>query len=83
MLNDSSLGQILVVDDEPGIRRVLRRLLSPAGYEVSEAASLAETQAELTAVRREFRQCSEMMGREEVEKRFDELIQKVQNGSPD
>lgn len=41
------------------------------------------TQAELTAVRREFRQCSEMMGREEVEKRFDELIQKVQNGSPD
>lgn len=57
MLNDSSIGQILVVDDEPGIRRVLRRLLSPAGYEVSEAASLAETQAELTAIQHDAVLC--------------------------
>jgi two-component system KDP operon response regulator KdpE len=32
-----SLGRILVVDDEPQIRRVLRTTLSAAGYEIKDA----------------------------------------------
>lgn len=34
-----SAGRILVVDDEPQIRRVLRAALTAAGYEVSDARS--------------------------------------------
>ncbi len=33
------LGRVLVVDDEPELRRVLRRSLSRGGYEVMEAAN--------------------------------------------
>jgi len=33
--------RILVVDDEPGIRRGCRRVLEPLGYRIAEAASLA------------------------------------------
>jgi two-component system KDP operon response regulator KdpE len=32
-----STGRILVVDDEPQIRRVLRATLTAQGYEVSDA----------------------------------------------
>jgi len=41
-------GRILVVDDEPGVRHVLRSLLEAAGYEVVEAAHGGEA---LTLVR--------------------------------
>jgi two-component system nitrogen regulation response regulator NtrX len=30
-------GRVLIVDDDPGVRKVLRRILSGAGYEVEEA----------------------------------------------
>lgn len=33
---DPPLGRILVIDDEPQIRKLLRRLLEPAGYAVEE-----------------------------------------------
>jgi putative two-component system response regulator len=32
-------GRILVIDDEPGVRRLLRRLLETAGYGVTESGS--------------------------------------------
>src|SRR5262245_53883776 len=32
-----SLGRILVVDDDPQIRRVMRATLAPKGYEVTDA----------------------------------------------
>jgi len=32
-----SLGRILVVDDEPQIRRIMRTTLNGAGYEVEDA----------------------------------------------
>jgi len=35
-------GSVLVVDDDPGIRRMVRRLLIEEGYEVLEAASGVE-----------------------------------------
>ena len=31
-------GRVLIVDDEPGVRKVVRRILTGAGYEVEEAA---------------------------------------------
>jgi putative two-component system response regulator len=37
--NSRSEGRILVVDDEPAVRRVLNKLLRNRGYEVIEAAS--------------------------------------------
>jgi two-component system, OmpR family, response regulator len=38
-------GHILVVDDEPGVRTLLRRCLEGEGYAVSEAKNGAEVQA--------------------------------------
>ena len=34
-----SLGRILIVDDDPQIRRVMKMTLTGAGYEVAEARS--------------------------------------------
>ncbi len=31
-------GRVLIVDDDPGVRKVLRRILGGAGYEVEEAS---------------------------------------------
>lgn len=36
---EPAAGRILVIDDDPGVRRLLRRLLEPAGYEVTESGS--------------------------------------------
>jgi cyclic di-GMP phosphodiesterase len=36
---EAPAGRILVIDDEPGVRQLLRRLLEPAGYEVAESGS--------------------------------------------
>jgi putative two-component system response regulator len=38
-VNNGSEGRILIVDDEPAVRRVLHKLLRNRGYEVIEAAS--------------------------------------------
>jgi two-component system KDP operon response regulator KdpE len=46
-----SAGRILVVDDEPQIRRIMRTTLTDAGYEVDDAKSGEEALAKL----REFR----------------------------
>ena len=46
-----SAGRILVVDDEPQIRRIMRTTLTGAGYEVDDAKSGEEALAKL----REFR----------------------------
>lgn len=46
-----SQGRVLIVDDEPQIRRILRTTLSGAGYEVKEARDGHEAQVAL----REFR----------------------------
>jgi len=40
-------SQILVIDDEPALRQILRSLLSKAGYVVDEAAGLAAGRARL------------------------------------
>ena len=45
-----SLGRVLIVDDDPQIRRVLRSLLAARGYEVHDARSGAEA---LDALRRQ------------------------------
>ncbi len=42
-----ALPLILVVEDEPNVRQMLRLLLQRAGYEVSEAADAAEAKARL------------------------------------
>lgn len=42
-----SIGRILIVDDDPQIRRVLKMTLSGEGYEVGEARSGEEAQIEL------------------------------------
>ncbi len=44
-----SAGKILVVDDEPQIRRVMRATLSARGYEVTDARSGGEALEELRA----------------------------------
>lgn len=44
-----SSGRLLVVDDEPQIRRVLRAALSTQGYEVDDASSGAEALERLRA----------------------------------
>ncbi len=42
-------GSVLVVDDEPAIRRMFRRALSKAGYDVTEAADGSAAQAAILA----------------------------------
>ena len=42
---------LLVADDEPGARRLLRRILEPAGYGVVEAATGSEALAAVESVR--------------------------------
>ena len=42
-----SLGRILIVDDDPQIRRVMKMTLTGEGYEVGEARSGEEAQLEL------------------------------------
>jgi len=42
-----SLGRILIVDDDPQIRRVMKMTLTGEGYEVAEARSGEEAQMEL------------------------------------
>jgi two-component system, OmpR family, KDP operon response regulator KdpE len=44
-----SLGRILIVDDDPQIRRVMKMTLTGEGYEVAEARSGEEAQIELRA----------------------------------
>ena len=44
-----SLGRILVVDDDPQIRRVMKMTLSAEGYEVEGARTGEEAQEELRA----------------------------------
>jgi two-component system KDP operon response regulator KdpE len=46
-----SAGRILVVDDEPQIRRVMRTTLTPRGYEVADARSGEEALEKLQAGR--------------------------------
>ena len=46
-----SLGRILVVDDDPQIRRVMRTTLTGAGYEVEDARTGEETLEKLRASR--------------------------------
>jgi len=46
-----SSGRILVVDDEPQIRRIMRTTLTGAGYEVDDAKTGEEALAKV----REFR----------------------------
>ena len=42
---------LLVVDDDPASRRLLRRVLAPLGFRLSEAGSVAEAEAVLRAER--------------------------------
>ncbi len=49
-----SAGRILVVDDEPQIRRIMRTTLTGAGYEVDDAKSGEEALAKLRAFRPEL-----------------------------
>jgi CheY-like chemotaxis protein len=42
-------SQVLVVDDEPAIRQLLRRMLEPEGYRVSEAGDGSEALRQLKA----------------------------------
>jgi len=44
-----SLGKVLIVDDDPQIRRVMKMTLSGEGYEVAEARTGEEAQLELRA----------------------------------
>lgn len=44
-----SLGKVLIVDDDPQIRRVMKMTLSGEGYEVAEARTGEEAQRELRA----------------------------------
>lgn len=48
------MAHVLIVDDEPSVRRFIRGCLGEAGYRTSEAATAAEA---LEAVRREVPQC--------------------------
>ncbi|HXD16262.1 MAG TPA: response regulator [Vicinamibacterales bacterium] len=47
MTGSPSLSDVLVIDDDPPTRCVLRRLLEPAGYWVREAANAAEALTEI------------------------------------
>ena len=46
-----SAGRILIVDDEPQLRRIMRATLTSAGYEVDDAKTGEESLEKL----REFR----------------------------
>ena len=43
------MARVLLVDDEPNLRRILVEILRPAGYEVSEAGSLADARRAFAA----------------------------------
>jgi DNA-binding NtrC family response regulator len=43
------LARVLLVDDEPNLRRILGAILLPEGYEVSEAGSVAEARRAFAA----------------------------------
>ena len=43
------MARVLLVDDEPNLRRILGTILRPAGYEVSEAGSAAEARRAFAA----------------------------------
>jgi two-component system, cell cycle sensor histidine kinase and response regulator CckA len=45
MTNNSGKGVVLIVDDEPGVRALERRILEGGGYEVIEAGDGAEAVA--------------------------------------
>ena len=42
-------GTVLIIDDDAGVRKVLRRILSGAGYEVEEASDAFQGLDELDA----------------------------------
>ena len=46
---EPSAGRILVIDDDPEVRHLLRKLLAPVGYEIEEAGS---AEAALHVIRR-------------------------------
>ena len=37
MTNKQAHPSVMIVDDEESVRRILRRILEPAGYDVTEA----------------------------------------------
>jgi two-component system, cell cycle sensor histidine kinase and response regulator CckA len=41
-ISEPSRGTVLVVDDEPGVRALARRILEPGGYDVIEAGNGVE-----------------------------------------
>jgi len=45
---DTAAGRILIIDDDPQVRQLLRRLLEPAGYQVEEAGSAENGLHEIT-----------------------------------
>ena len=51
MTQDEPAARILVVDDDDGIRRVIRDYLEEHGYEVETAASAKELDAHLARAR--------------------------------
>ena len=51
MANTSVVATILIVDDDPAVRRLLVDCLVPEGFAVVEAASGAQMQKELAARR--------------------------------
>jgi two-component system cell cycle sensor histidine kinase/response regulator CckA len=54
-ISEPTRGTVLVVDDEPGVRMLARRILEGGGYEVIEAGNGAEALAVMaSAVRVDF-----------------------------
>lgn len=50
-MSEISAGQILIVEDDPGYRRLVARMLEAAGMEVFAAANFAEAMATLDSER--------------------------------